>query len=93
MFTNGIYGVYASFDKIYRDASSTTNSSSLGGSISRYTKQLAQIATDQSDLAEQQEKLRARLASQFTVSETRIGTSKATLTMLQNQIAQWNKTG
>lgn len=91
MFTNGINGVYATVDKIYRTASSTTDTGSLGGSISRYTKQLAQVSTDQGELASQQETLRARLVSQFTVSETRIGMSKSTLTMLQNQIAQWNK--
>lgn len=91
MFTNGVNGVFAAIDKIYRAASSTTDTGSLGGSISRYTKLLAKVTTDQSDLATQQETLRARLVSQFTVSETRIGTSKSTLTMLQNQIAQWNK--
>lgn len=91
MFTNGINGVYGTFDKIYRTASSSTDAGSLGGSITRFTKQLAQVTTDQSGLAEQQEKLRARLASQFTVSETRIGISKSTLSMLESQIAQWNK--
>lgn len=91
MFTNGIHGVFATIDKIYRSASSTTDSNSLGGSISRYTKQQAQVGTDQTELTEQQEKLRAQLAARFTVSETRIGQSKATLTMIQNQIAQWNK--
>ncbi|MBO9722976.1 MAG: flagellar filament capping protein FliD [Novosphingobium sp.] len=93
MFTNGLYGVYASYDKIYRAASSGADGGSLGGSISRYTSQLSQIAEDRTDLAAQQEKLRARLSSQFAVSETRIGISKSTLTMLQNQIAQWNKSG
>ncbi|SFF76251.1 flagellar hook-associated protein 2 [Novosphingobium sp. CF614] len=91
MFTNGVYGVYASYDKIYRAAISTTNSNSLGGSITRYNKQLTQVTEDQSDLATQQEALRARLASQFTVSESRIGVLKSTLTMIENQIAQWNK--
>jgi len=91
MFTNGVYGVFASVDKIYRDASSTTNSNSLGGSISRYTKQIAQLTEDQTKVAEDQEKLRARLASQFTKSEGRIGVFNATKTMLENQIAQWNK--
>lgn len=91
MFTNGINGVFAMIDKIYRDASSSTNSGSLGGSITRYNAQITKLTEDQTKLAEDQEKLRARLASQFTTSETRIGTSKATLTMLQNQIAQWNK--
>ncbi|PEQ14293.1 flagellar hook protein [Novosphingobium sp. PC22D] len=91
MFTNGLYGVYATVDKIYRSASSTTNTNSLGGSISRYTKQLQQVATDQTELAEKQETLRANLASRFTTSEVRIGQSKSTLTFLQNQIAIWNK--
>ncbi|WP_395328994.1 flagellar filament capping protein FliD [Novosphingobium sp. BL-8H] len=91
MFTNGINGVFGTLDKIYRTASSATDTGSLGGSIARYTKQLAKVATDQGDLADQQEKLRARLATQFSVSETRIGISKSTLSMLQSQIAQWNK--
>lgn len=93
MFTNGVFGVYASINKIYRDASSATNSNSLGGSISRYTKQIAQLTDDQTKIAEDQEKLRARLASQFTKSEGRIGVFNATKTMLENQIAQWNKSG
>lgn len=91
MFTNGIHGIFATIDKIYRSASSTTDSGSLGGSISRYAKQQAQVGTDQTELTEQQEKLRAQLAARFTVSETRIGQSKATLSMIQSQIAQWNK--
>ncbi|MDF2639241.1 MAG: flagellar hook protein [Novosphingobium lindaniclasticum] len=91
MFTNGLNGVYASYDRIYRAATSATDGGSLGGSIARYTKMRSQIAEDRTDLAEQQEKLRARLTSQFSASEARIGVSKSTLTMLQNQIAQWNK--
>lgn len=91
MFTNGINGVFATVDKIYRDASSTTRAGSLGESISRYNKQVKQISDDQTELVDKQEALRARLASQFTKSETRIGASKSTLSMIQNQIAQWNK--
>ena len=91
MFTNGVNGVYATINKLYRNTTSSTNTGSLGGSISRYTKQLTQITEDKGDLVTQQEALRARLASQFTVSETRIGTFKSTLTMIENQIAQWNK--
>lgn len=91
MFTNGVYGVFASVDKIYRTATAAGDSNSLGGSIARYTKQKTQVSTDRTDLAEQQEKLRAQLVSRFTNSETRIGQSKATLTMIQSQIAQWNK--
>ncbi|WP_260925085.1 flagellar filament capping protein FliD [Novosphingobium sp. 9] len=91
MWTNGVNGVFATVDKVYRDATSTTGTYSLGASISTWTKQLTQIATDQSDLAEQQEALRSRLATQFTASETRISSIKSTMSMLTNQIAQWNK--
>ncbi len=92
MFTTGVYGVYATIDKIYRSASSTTGLNSLGASIKKYTAQLTKVSDSQTDIAEQQEKLRARLASQFTTSESRIGLLNSTKTMLESQIAQWNKT-
>ena len=91
MFTNGIYGVYATVDKLYRSAGSTTDPGSLGGSISRYTSQLKKVSEDQSDLVEDQEKLRSSLAARFAVSDNRISQSKSTLTFIQNQIAAWNK--
>jgi flagellar hook-associated protein 2 len=91
MFTTGLYGVYATVDKIYRNATTATDPGSLGGSISRYTRQLREVGEDQTELTEQQESLRARLASRFATSETRIGVSKSTLSFIQNQIAAWNK--
>jgi len=91
MFTNGVNGVYGTVDRIYRAAVATTDAYSLGSSIAGYTRKKTTIATEKTDLAEQQEKLRARLVAQYTASETRIGTSKSTLAMLTNQIAQWNK--
>lgn len=91
MFTNGVNGVYGTVDRIYRAAVSTSDAYSLGSSIAGYTKKKTGISTEKSDLAEQQEKLRARLVAQYTASETRIGASKSTLAMLTNQIAQWNK--
>jgi len=90
MFTNGIYGVFATIDGIYRAASSATDPGSLGGSISRYTKQLQQVTSDQSDLVTKQEALRQQLVSRFAVSENNITASKSTLTFLQNQIQIWN---
>ncbi|MCT2398183.1 flagellar filament capping protein FliD [Novosphingobium mangrovi (ex Huang et al. 2023)] len=93
MFTNGVYGVYATIDKIYRAAASTSNTNSLAGSITKYNSQLTDISSDLSDLADQQEKLRARLASQFTASEARISVLKSTQSMLQNQIDAWNNSG
>ncbi|WP_404482541.1 flagellar filament capping protein FliD [Novosphingobium sp. BL-52-GroH] len=91
MFTNGVNGVYGTVDRIYRASVSTSDAYSLGSSIAGYTRKKTGISTEKSDLAEQQEKLRARLVAQYTASETRIGTSKSTLAMLTNQIAQWNK--
>ncbi|MEJ2456812.1 MAG: flagellar filament capping protein FliD [Novosphingobium sp.] len=93
MFTNGLYGVYGTIDKIYRSATSTTNTGSLAGSITKYNKQLTQVADDRTKVAERQEALRARLSSQFTASESRIAGFKATQSMLANQIAAWNKSG
>lgn len=93
MWTNGVYGIYASVDKIYQNATTSTDMNSLGSSITRYNKQLAQVSTDQADLATQQEALRARLYAQFTTSETRISSIKSTMSMLTNQIAAWNKSG
>lgn len=91
MFTNGVNGIFATVDRIYRATTSTADAYSLGSSIAGYTKRKTGLTTEKTDLAEQQEKLRARLVSQYTASESRIGASKSTLAMLTNQIAQWNK--
>ena len=91
MFTNGLYGVYASVDKLYRTATAAGDPGSLGGSIGRLAKQLKQVTSDKSDLVAKQETLRATLASRFAVADARIGDSKSTLSFIQNQIAAWNK--
>lgn len=90
MFTNGLYGVYASVDKIYRSAASSTDTGSLAGSITKFNKQLTQVGEDITKVVDQQEALRARLASQFTTSESRIASLKSTQTMLKSQIDAWN---
>lgn len=91
MFTTGVYGVYATIDKIYRNTSSTTDAGSLGSSISRYTKKQTEVSESQTELAEKQEELRVQLVSRFSKSETKINSINSTKTMLENQIAQWNK--
>lgn len=93
MFTTGLYGVYATIDGISRKASSLTDPGALGGSISKYTKELREVGEDQADLVEKQEDLRASLAKRFAVSEVRIGTAKSTLSFLESQIAVWNAQG
>ena len=90
MFTNGLYGVYATVDAISRSASSTGNPASLAGSIGRYTTQKTQITAQQTKLAEAQEKLRASLSARFAVTDNRVGVSKSTMAMLKNQIDAWN---
>ncbi len=92
-FTPGLYGVYASLDRIARSASKAGDPGSLTGSISRYTAQQGKLTLDQSKLAEAQEKLRAQLTSRFATSESRVGASRSTLSFLQNQIAAWNSSG
>ena len=93
MFTPGLYGVYAAFDRIARNAAKAGDRGSLAGSINRYTAQQGKVAIDQTKLAEAQEKLRAQLTSRFATSESRVGTSRSTLSFLQNQIDAWNSQG
>jgi flagellar hook-associated protein 2 len=90
MFTAGLYGVYASFDKIARAAASTGDPGSLAGSIARYEKQSKQITEDSAKMADQQERLRASLVARFAKADVKIGASKSTLSFLQAQIDAWN---
>lgn len=91
MFTNGLFGVYATIDKIARTASTAGNPGSLAGSVNRYTAQKTRIGEQAAKIAEQQEALRARLSRQFIAADTRISASHSTLSFLQAQVALWNK--
>jgi len=91
MFTNGLYGVYSTIDRISRTAATAGNPGSLAGSVSRYTSQQARVSEENSRIAEKQEVLRARLTKQFVAADTRIGISQSTLSFLEAQIALWNK--
>lgn len=93
MFTNGLYGVYSTIDKISRNASSTTDPGSLAGSVKRYSSQQSQIEKDTAKIAEQQEALRARLAKQLSAADSKVNASKSTLSFLQAQIDMWTKSG
>ena len=90
MFTNGLYGVYATVDKLARDAASTGNPGSLGGSIVRYERLADETEATAADLIEKQENLRITMVARFAKSETRIAASQSTLTFLQQQIDAWN---
>ncbi len=90
MFTNGLYGVFASFDAIARGAAAASNPGSLGGSIARYTTLKTKTAEDQTALTAKQETLRSQLVSRFAKLNAGVGASRSTLSFLQNQIAAWN---
>lgn len=92
MFTTGLFGVYATLDKLSRSVTLASDPGSLSGSISRYTARKTQLSDEQTKLADKQEALRARLANQFAGVDGRVGASKSTLSFLQNQIDAWNNT-
>lgn len=89
MWTNGVHGVFATIDKIARDASSTSGSS-LGSSITRYTALQKSVGEKSTSLAEKQEDMRQRLVSRFAVMDTRVSGSQSTLSFLKAQIDAWN---
>jgi flagellar hook-associated protein 2 len=93
MFTTGFHGVYATVDKLYRESTSSSDPGSLGGSITRFNKQLQQATEDKAELADKQEALRASLSTRFAVADSRVQRSQSTLTFLQNQIDAWNNSG
>ena len=90
MFTNGLYGVFATVDKLARDAASTGNPGSLGGSVARYERLATQTEATAADLIEKQENLRITMVARFAKSDARIAASQSTLTFLQQQIDAWN---
>jgi flagellar hook-associated protein 2 len=90
MFTPGLNGVYASLDRISRDAGKTGDPGSLGGSIARYQAQSSKVGADSTSLAEKQEALRASLTARFAKADSRIGASQSTLSFLKAQIDAWN---
>lgn len=90
MFTTGLYGIYATVDRIARDASRAGDPGSLAGSIARYQSQSADISERTAELAEKQERLRATMVSRFAKADVRIAASQSTLSFLQAQIEAWN---
>ncbi|QWC57407.1 flagellar filament capping protein FliD [Erythrobacter sp. 3-20A1M] len=89
MFTSGLYGVFATMDKLARNLGSTTDPGSLGGSIARYERQQTQIENRLEKIAEQQENLRAQLGRSFSWADRRVTQSQSTLSFLKSQVALW----
>lgn len=90
MFTTGLYGVYATLDKIARAVTSTSNGNSLGGSLASMTTLQTKLATQKSDIETKQEALRQKLVTQYAGLDSRLSGSKSTLSFLQAQIDAWN---
>ena len=90
MFTNGLYGVYATIDGLARKASKGTDPGTLAGSIARYTTQKRTVSEDRTGIADKMETLRLQLLKRFASTDNAVGASKSTLSFLQNQIDAWN---
>lgn len=93
MFTNGLNGVFATIDGIVRNANRAADPGTLAASIARYSAQKAKAGSEQADLAEDQEKLRARMIQRFAGTDSRVGQMRSTLAFLKNQIDSWNAQG
>lgn len=93
MLTTGVSGVYATLDKLSRSTNAISDPGTLGGSLTRLNAQKTKLASEKTDLADAQEKLRAQFIARFAATDTRVGASRATLSFLQNQIAAWNNSG
>ena len=93
MFTTGLHGVYATFDKLSRRLTAASDPGTLSGSLTRLSAQKRDLSEEATKLAEAQEKLRARLTKQFAGTDSRVAASKSTLSFLQNQIDAWNARG
>jgi flagellar hook-associated protein 2 len=90
MFTNGLFGVYATIDGMARKASKPSDPGTLAGSVGRYTQLKARLSDDQAKLVDQQDALRAQLVQRFAATDAKVGASKSTMSFLQNQIDAWN---
>lgn len=90
MFTSGVSGVFATFDRVARGATQVGDPGTLGGSIARFQRQLQTTSARSTRIAEQQEALRERLTRSFTASERRVGASQSTLAFLQQQVDIWS---
>ena len=90
MFTPGINGIFATFDKIARNNAISTDPGSLAGSVTRYTDLSKATQEDLAELSEKQEALRASMVARFAKSDSRVSASQSTLSFLQSQIDVWN---
>lgn len=89
MFTTGVFGVFATMDRLARNATRVNDPGSLGGSLTRLQRQMQSTSERLDKIAQQQERLREQLTRQFSASERRVNNSQTTLAFLQQQIDVW----
>lgn len=90
MFTTGLFGVFATIDRIARNTSAVRDPGSLAGSISRYENQIQRNDERLAKISEQQDALRDRMTKTFVAADQRISLSNSTLDFLRSQIDVWN---
>ena len=89
MFTTGIYGVFATVDRIARTTAARGDPGSLAGSETRYAAQIARNQATLDKIAEQQETLRERMTREFVAADRRVASSNSTLSFLRAQVDLW----
>ncbi len=90
MFTTGLFGVFATMDKLSRAMGAAGNPGTLAGSVARYTGSVQRIDEQLARITAQQDALRAQLTTQFARADRNVAASQSTLSFLQNQIAALN---
>lgn len=90
MFTTGLYGVFATVDRMARTASAVGDPGSLAGSAARYNAMIARNEDALAKIADQQERLRERMTREFVAADTRIASSNSTLSFLRAQVDMWS---
>lgn len=91
MFTNGLYGIYATVFNRVTDLTSSSNAGSLTNSVNNYAALQTRLTDKQTAIADLQSNLRARLINQFAAANSVVSSFNSTQSYLTNQIAQWNK--
>ena len=89
--TTGTDGINAAMQSIQLNATSMVYG--LGASNITYTNAKSAVATQQSDLATQQQQMTDRLTQQFATMNTKVAAYKSTQAYLQQQIDMWTKSG
>jgi flagellar hook-associated protein 2 len=91
MFTTGLFGVFATIDRLVRSNTAGSDTGTLGGSVARYENRIERSDEKLAAIADAQERLRMRLTRELVAAEQRIAGSQSTLSFLQSQIAIWNE--